>query len=91
MKIIQSRKYIRDAAKLLHGNPQLSKRLLAVYKMMEENIFDNQLKTHKLKDDFEGRWSCSLTFRLRIIFRFSKSRNEKTIELLTIGSHDEVY
>jgi len=58
---------------------------------MEEDIFDPQLKTHKLKSDFEGCWSCSVTYSIRIVFEFKEEKGEKVIELLVIGSHDTVY
>jgi len=91
MKIIQSKKFTREAAKLIIVNPQLKSKLLEVYKMLEENVFNPKLRTHKLKDEFEGRWSCSLSYSIRIIFRFSEEGKEKKLELLTIGSHDAVY
>jgi len=91
LKIIQSKKYERKASKLVAGNKQLLDKLLEVYKMMEEDLFNPKLKTHKLKGEFRERWSCSLTYDLRIIFRIKEHDKEKVIELLTMGSHDMVY
>jgi len=54
----------------------------AVFKF-EQDIFDNSLRTHKLKS-FVGLWSFRINFSHRVIFRFVK-KNE--IELITIGDH----
>lgn len=91
MKIFQSKKYQTKAAKLYLSNRQLLNKLLEVYKMLEEDMFNPKLRTHKLKGEFEGKWSCSLTYEIRIIFRLTTIDNVKVIELLTIGDHDEVY
>jgi addiction module RelE/StbE family toxin len=91
MKIIQTRKYQTKAAKLYQSNRQLGSKLLEVYKMLVEDMFNPKLRTHKLKGEFEGKWYCSLTYEIRIIIRITTINNEKVIELLTIGDHDEVY
>lgn len=91
MKLIQTGKYQKEAAKLLVHNKQLSARLLEVYKMLEDDLFNPKLRTHKLKGEFEGKWSCSLTYEIRIVFKLTTVNNEKVIELLSVGSHDAVY
>lgn len=55
--------------------------------------FHPSLKTHKLKGELEGRWSCSIDYSNRIIFRFETNSNsgEEEVFLLVLGSHDEVY
>jgi addiction module RelE/StbE family toxin len=91
VKILQTSKYQKDVVKLVAGNKQLLSKLLEVYKMLEEDIFNPRLRTHKLKGEFEGKWACSLTYNIRIVFKFTTVNNEKIIELLTVGSHDVVY
>lgn len=91
MKIIQSNKYQREAAKLVAGNKQLLVKLLDVYKLLEEDAFNHKLRTHKLKGELDGYLSCRLTQDLRIIFKFETINKEKIIKLLTVGGHDEVY
>lgn len=91
MKIIQSKKFQRQAAKLVSGNKLLLAKLLDVYKMLEVDVFNPKLKTHKLKGELEGYFSCSLTQNLRIVFKLESINDEKTIILLTVGNHDEVY
>ncbi len=43
------------------------------------------LRTHKLKGHLGGRWSCSVNYAYRIIFRYVDARE---IALLAIGDHD---
>lgn len=54
-------------------------------------MFSPNLKTHKLKGRFEGHWSCSAAYDIRIVFKLVKYENEDAILLQTIGTHDEVY
>jgi addiction module RelE/StbE family toxin len=49
--------------------------------------FAPSLKTHKLKGELKEFWSCSVTRDIRLRFRLE----ENTIELVDIGTHDEVY
>jgi mRNA-degrading endonuclease YafQ of YafQ-DinJ toxin-antitoxin module len=47
-----------------------------------------KLKVHKLKGELEGRYSFSINYKIRIVFRYE---DEHTATLLYVGSHDEVY
>ncbi|MEH1819074.1 MAG: hypothetical protein V7L31_08365 [Nostoc sp.] len=51
------------------------------------------LTSHKLKSDSSGRYSCSIDYRNRILFKFvtNPESGEEEILLLTLGSHDDVY
>jgi mRNA-degrading endonuclease YafQ of YafQ-DinJ toxin-antitoxin module len=47
----------------------------------------NQLKVHKLKGPFRGRYAFSVNYRVRILFEYPlKSRKE--ILMLAIDDHD---
>lgn len=91
--LIWSETFSRKLKRLLKQNPQL--RSLTEQKLEEisENPFNPRLRTHKLKGELSDKWSCSLDYNNRIIFRFIDNPNaeEKDILLLTIGSHDQVY
>lgn len=91
MKLNLTRKFKKESAKLISGNSQLRNKLSGVLKILSENPFDPNLKTHKLKGEYEGLWSLSLTYDLRIIIQFREINNERVIDLLTVGTHDEVY
>ncbi|NJN12588.1 MAG: type II toxin-antitoxin system mRNA interferase toxin, RelE/StbE family, partial [Richelia sp. RM1_1_1] len=51
------------------------------------------LRTHKLKGDLNGVWSCSVDYDNRILFELviNTDSGEEEIFLLTLGSHDDVY
>jgi len=50
-------------------------------------MYDARLNTHALSGELEGRWSFSVNYHYRIIFRFY---DEKTVIFLMIGTH-EIY
>jgi len=43
------------------------------------------LRTHKLKGSLEGKWSCRVNYRYRIVFCYDA---KDTVALLGIGTHD---
>ena len=57
-------------------------------KLIKNNPFDPNLKTHKLSGTLSGYWAFSIDYYYRIIFRFS---GDQIVIFITIGSHDEVY
>ena len=67
--------------------------LEATLALLEKDPFAASLASHKLKGKLAGRWACTVEFDLRIVFRFipSASDEEDDIQLLEIGTHDEVY
>lgn len=46
----------------------------------------NQLKVHKLHGKFSDRYSFSVNYKTRIIFRYI---SKKEVAFLTVGDHDE--
>ncbi len=91
MKLNLTKKFKKDSVKLISGNSALRNKLSEVLKIISENPFNPSLKTHKLKVEFKDLWSISLTYEFRIIIQFRKLNNETIIDLLTIGTHNEVY
>lgn len=89
--LIRSSAFVRAAKHLLKKHPQLVKDLRVALDLMSENVFDPKLKTHKLKGDLEGSWSCSAGYDLRIIFQFVQHEGSEAVLLQTVGTHDEVY
>lgn len=61
--------------------------------MLAEDPFNLSLRTHKLKGDLDGVWSCSIDYDNRILFELIENPDsgEEEISLLTLGSHDDVY
>lgn len=60
---------------------------------MAEDPFQLSLCSHKPKGDSSGRYSYSIDYRNRILFKFvtNTESGEEEILLLTLGFHDDVY
>ena len=86
-KIDPDKTFLRRANKLLKKNPNLKKKYTELYIKLANDPFDLTLHTHALTGDLKGKYACSLTYELRIVFKLS----DDIVHLLDIGSHDEVY
>jgi addiction module RelE/StbE family toxin len=86
-KLVYEKQFIRLAHKLIKGNPELDQKLEEVLNALSEDPFNPSLKTHPLHGKLKGKYACSLTYELRIVFKVESN----TIHLLNIGTHDEVY
>jgi addiction module RelE/StbE family toxin len=85
--------FTRKFKRLVRQNPQLRILIEQRLQQLSENPFQPSLRTHKLKGELSGIWSCSIDYSYRILFKFAKEQGgeEDDILLLTLGSHDEVY
>jgi addiction module RelE/StbE family toxin len=93
MKLFWSKRFIRDFKRLIRQNPQMSQLVKKTLEILTENYAEPSLRTHKLKGDLEGCWSCSIDYKFRVIFEFVNDPEDGSlaINLLTLGSHDDVY
>ncbi|HRE10848.1 MAG TPA: type II toxin-antitoxin system mRNA interferase toxin, RelE/StbE family [Ignavibacteria bacterium] len=91
MKLKISNRFKKDASRILKKNPELREKLADTLLLLKADIFNPALKTHKLKGELKGLYSSSWGYDLRVIFKLSEEDNEKVIEMITAGSHDEVY
>lgn len=87
MTIKPDKVFLKRANKLLKKNPELRKAYVELYAKLSHNPFDSTLHTHPLTGNLKGKYACSLTHELRVIFRLY----DDIVHLLDIGSHDEVY
>ncbi len=55
--------------------------------------FQQTLRSHKLRGELDGVWSCTIEYDLRLLFEFvvNPDTGEEEIHLLALGTHDEVY
>jgi addiction module RelE/StbE family toxin len=85
--------FVRKFKRLTKKNPQLRSPIEKVLQLLTADPFDSSLRTHKLKGDLDGVWSCSIDYDNRILFEFvtNSDSGEEDILLLTLGSHDDVY
>ena len=91
--LVWSAKFLRKFKRLIKKNAQLSIQIEKVLELLMEDPFDSSLRTHKLKGDLNGVWSCSVDYDNRILFELviNTDSGEEEIFLLTLGSHDDVY
>ncbi|HEY5297869.1 MAG TPA: type II toxin-antitoxin system mRNA interferase toxin, RelE/StbE family [Verrucomicrobiae bacterium] len=89
--LLPSNAFIRSARRFARKHPQLAPELQLTVQLLAEDAFHPQLKTHKLKGKLAGSWACSAGYDLRVIFQFVKQKEQETILLESVGSHDEVY
>jgi addiction module RelE/StbE family toxin len=91
-QLIWSKSFVRAYKRNLQRYPHLESDIERVLRVLVENPFDAQLRTHKLKGKLEGIWACSVAYDCRLVFEFIKSPSkEDDIFLIEIGTHEEVY
>jgi mRNA-degrading endonuclease YafQ of YafQ-DinJ toxin-antitoxin module len=89
--LIQSAAFTRAIKRYVERQPSALEAIGDALVLLENDAFDPKLKTHKLKGDLAGCWSCSAGYDLRIVFEFVQSAGAEAVLLLSIGTHDEVY
>ena len=87
MTIKPNKAFLKRAKKLLKRNPGIRAAYKELYDKLSLDPFDTALHTHALKGKLKGKYACSLSYNLRVIFRLS----DGIVYLLDICVHDEVY
>jgi mRNA interferase YafQ len=92
-KLAWDSSFKRAYRKWVRKNPTLKPRIFEILDLLALDVFDPQLKTHKLHGQLESLWACSVEYDCRIVFTFEPDPEsiEDMIVLIDIGSHDEVY
>ena len=90
-ELLRSTAFMRAARRLLKKDPQSAEDLRDAVELLAADAFDPRLKTHKLKGELAGSWSCSAGYDLRIVFEFVEHEGNEAILLQSVGTHDEVY
>ncbi|BAY75266.1 hypothetical protein NIES25_16840 [Nostoc linckia NIES-25] len=85
--------FVRTSKCLVKKNPELGSQIEQLLQQIAEEPFQPSLRSHKLKGDLSGRYSCSIDSHNQILFKFVTNTEsvEEEILLLTLGSHDDVY
>ncbi len=89
--LLRTNAFIRAAQRTLKRHPLITEDMQKKLELLSEDAFHPLLKTHKLKGALEGSWACSISYELRIIFRFVQYEGAEAILLETVGTHEEVY
>jgi mRNA-degrading endonuclease YafQ of YafQ-DinJ toxin-antitoxin module len=93
MNLVWSSAFSRAVKRLLRQSPKMAEPIEKTLQQLSDDPYHPSLKTHKLKGDLDGRWSCSIDYSNRILFEFVPTPEEDGAEifLLTLGTHDDVY
>jgi addiction module RelE/StbE family toxin len=89
--VIQSSAFVRAAKRFVKNRPDAITSIRESLTQLEADAFDPRLRTHKLKGDMAGCWSCSAAYDLRIVFQFISHENAEAIYVMSVGTHDGVY
>lgn len=90
-KLLKSPGFLRTLRRFAKRHPQSTSAIRATFQLLQQDAFDPRLRTHKLKGELTGTWSCSAGYDLRIVFEFVESNGTEAILLLSVETHDEVY
>jgi len=88
MIIHYSGRFLKSLHKLQKSNPSTLKKIGKSIKYFSQNPNHPSLKLHKLGGNLKDYYSFSASSNIRIIFTW---KDEDTILLYKIGTHDEVY
>ena len=89
-QLVWTSHFQKSAEKFIKRNPELVGIFKTVISTIEQDPFDQSLKTHKLKGKLSGYYASSLDYSHWIVFEFDIDNNDRIL-LHKIGSHDEVY
>jgi mRNA interferase YafQ len=92
-KLVLTTKFIRALRKFCRRDNRIKIQVQEALKLLEDNIFANNLNTHQLKGEFTGFYACSCGYDCRIIFalEFDGDTGIELIILANVGTHDQVY
>jgi mRNA-degrading endonuclease YafQ of YafQ-DinJ toxin-antitoxin module len=88
MKIVFTSAFKRVLKKHIRRDPDLDMVFRKKIAVFQNDPYDPSLQTHKLKGTLAGSLAFSLTYKLRIVFKFTA---EGYAQFSDIGTHDEVY
>ncbi len=88
-RLIQSSGFDRAFRRFARRHSELRERVAATFRLLSENPFEPSLRLHALTGNLAGLHAVSITYfyRITLILRIVESE----VELVNIGSHDEVY
>ncbi len=92
-KLILTPSFKRAFKTIIKRKPELKSKIELKLRLLAENPYNPILRTHKLKGKLSGAWACTVEYDCRIVFCFEQNQEtlEEEINLIDIGTHDEVY
>jgi addiction module RelE/StbE family toxin len=93
MNLVWSAKFTRAVKRVAGRDKKLLSEIGQTLTQLATDPKHASLRTHKLKGELAGTWSCSVSYDLRILFDFVENPETGEVEifLLAVGTHDEVY
>ena len=78
---------------MLETLKNIKSKIEAKLRLLADDLYNPILRCHKLKGKLSGAWAFSVEYDCRIIFNFESNpeTQEEDINLIDIGTHDEVY
>jgi len=89
--LLRSPAFARDLRNWLKPRPHAAAGIEAALDQLSADVSHPSLRTHKLRGPWAGCWSCSLGYDLRVLFEYVQAEGTETIQLLALGTHDQVY
>jgi addiction module RelE/StbE family toxin len=86
--LVWDESFLRKLRKLTKNSTKIEELFQTRIELLEFEPFHPILKTHKLQGKLKNFYSCSLDYSYRLVFEIL---DKETIQLIDIGSHDEVY
>jgi mRNA interferase YafQ len=92
-KVIVSQKFKHSYKKFVRKYSYLQTNIDKAVIELAENPFSPSLSTHKLSGELFELFACKCGYNCRIVFSIEKIKveTEKTIVLVDIGTHRDVY
>jgi mRNA interferase YafQ len=89
LELVWDEGFKRSYKKRIGNDHLLKKKFWDAIDLFIEQPFDARLKTHKLSGKLAGHWAFSVAYNCRVVFKFLDE--SKSVLLIDIGTHDEVY
>ena len=87
--LVPTRRFERELARFRDAHPELRRKTAQVLRDLETDPFQPHLRLHALKGELEGLQAVRITYSYRMVIIVRVRDGE--IDLLGIGSHDEMY
>jgi mRNA-degrading endonuclease YafQ of YafQ-DinJ toxin-antitoxin module len=68
--LLRSSSFVRAARRVIKRYPRNAEDIQATLELLSKDAFHPLLKTHKLRGNLKDSWACSVSYDLRIVFRF---------------------
>ncbi|MBU1126539.1 MAG: type II toxin-antitoxin system mRNA interferase toxin, RelE/StbE family [Patescibacteria group bacterium] len=68
--------------------PELKEEAMEKIELLRDVKNHKQIKVHKLGGRLKGRYSFSVNFKTRIVFRYLNTKKPQEVLLTAIGDHD---